>query len=124
MDEFITPKELCKLLKVSKPWPYVMAKRGVIPYYKIETSVRFKKSDIEAFLEKSRVEAREKKEPKNKEKARSSEPKHTTGDKALPSEKQKAAGVCIGCLKRTDGKIDYLINGLCGVCRFRRRTWA
>jgi hypothetical protein len=41
-----------------------MAKQGLIPYYKIETSVRFKKKDFEAFLEKSRVEARVKKEPK------------------------------------------------------------
>ena len=120
MDEFITPKEPCKLLKVSKPYPYIMAKRGVIPYYKIERSVRFKKSDIEAFLEKSRVEASVKKEPKNKDKARSSEPKQTTGDKAHSPEMQQTAGVCRGCLKRTDGKIDYLIDGLCEACRPRR----
>jgi len=119
MDEFITPKELCKLLKVSKPYPYIMAKRGLIPYYKIETSVRFKKSDIEAFLEKSRVEAREK-EPKNKDKARSSEPNQTTGDKPHSSETEQTGGVCRACLKRADGRIDYLINGFCGTCRRRK----
>jgi hypothetical protein len=63
-----------------------MAKRGVLPYYKIETSVRFKKSDIEAFLEKTRVETREKKKPKNKDKIHSTEPKHRTADESQPSE--------------------------------------
>jgi excisionase family DNA binding protein len=104
------------MLKMSKPWPYRIAKRGLLPYYKIETAVRFKKSDIKAFLEKSRVEARKKKES-NKNKACSSEPKHTTEDTAHSSEAQQTAGVCLGCFKRADGKADYLIDGFCETCR-------
>lgn len=55
-DGLFTPKELSKLLKVSKPWPYIMVKRGLLPYYKMGKVIRFKWSDIEAFLERSRVE--------------------------------------------------------------------
>jgi len=35
MDQFLSPIELSRLLKVSKPWPYVMVKRGLIPHYKM-----------------------------------------------------------------------------------------
>jgi excisionase family DNA binding protein len=56
VDDFLTPKEVSKLLKVSNPWPYAMAKRGLLPYYKMGKVIRFKKSDIEEFLERSRVE--------------------------------------------------------------------
>jgi excisionase family DNA binding protein len=58
MEELISPKELCRLLKVSRPWPYVMVKRGLLPHYKIGKVVRFRRSDIEAFLERFRVERR------------------------------------------------------------------
>ncbi len=56
MDELLTAKELSALLKVSKPWPYVMAKRGLLPYLKMGKCIRFRKDDLEAFLEKSKVE--------------------------------------------------------------------
>jgi excisionase family DNA binding protein len=56
VEDFLTPKEVSKLLKVSKPWPYAMVKRRLLPYYKMGKVIRFKKSDIEAFLERSRVE--------------------------------------------------------------------
>jgi excisionase family DNA binding protein len=58
VEELISPKELSKLLKVSKPYPYLLAKRGLIPYYKIGDTIRFKLSDVEAFLERSKVEKR------------------------------------------------------------------
>ncbi len=58
MEELLSPKEVSKLLKVSKPWPYIMVKRGLIPYYKMGKVIRFRSSDIEAFLERSRVEWR------------------------------------------------------------------
>ena len=58
MEELISPKELCKLLKVSPTWPYKMIQRGRLPYYKIEGVVRFRRSDIETFLEESRMEAK------------------------------------------------------------------
>jgi excisionase family DNA binding protein len=56
MEEYLTSKELSRYLKVSKPWPYVMANRGILPYHKMGKVIRFRRSDIEAFLERSRVE--------------------------------------------------------------------
>lgn len=58
LEELLSPKELSKLLKVSKPWPYIMVKRGALPCYKMGKVIRFKWSDIEAYLERSRVERR------------------------------------------------------------------
>jgi excisionase family DNA binding protein len=101
MEELLSPKEVSKPLKVSESWPYKMAKRGLLLHYKFGSLIRFKKSDIEAYLEKSRVEAKEKKVNKDKDKA--------------PSSKQTSR-ICRGCFKRTDGKIDYLIDGFCETC--------
>lgn len=56
MEELISPKELSKVLKVSRPWPYIMVKRGLITYLKMGRVIRFRQADIEAFLERSRVE--------------------------------------------------------------------
>ena len=58
MEELISPKELSRLLKVSKPWPYIMVKRRLLPCYKMGKVIRFKLSDIEAYLERSRIEKR------------------------------------------------------------------
>jgi excisionase family DNA binding protein len=55
VEELISPRELSRLLKVSKPWPYIMVKRGVLPYYKMGKVIRFRWSDIEAYLERSRM---------------------------------------------------------------------
>jgi len=56
LEELLSPKELSRLLKVSKPWPYIMVKRGLLSYYKMGKVIRFRWSDIETFLEQSRVE--------------------------------------------------------------------
>ena len=56
LEELFSPREISKLLKVSKPWPYLMAKRGLLPYYKMGKVIRFRRADVEAFVEKSRVE--------------------------------------------------------------------
>jgi excisionase family DNA binding protein len=56
LEELISPKELCKLLKVSETWPYKMIQRGRLPYYKIGGVVRFRRRDIESFLEECRKE--------------------------------------------------------------------
>ena len=56
MEDLISPRELARILKVSKPWPYVMVKRGLLPHYKMGKVIRFKWSDIEDYLEQSRVE--------------------------------------------------------------------
>jgi excisionase family DNA binding protein len=56
LKELVSPRELTKLLKVSKPWPYIMVKRGLLPCYKMGKVIRFRFSDIEAYLEQCRVE--------------------------------------------------------------------
>ena len=92
-------------------WPYEVAKRGRVPYYKLEGVVRFKKSDIEALLRESWVEATNIKVARKK-------------DKPQPSEAKRTPEVCRGCFKRTDGKIDYLIDGFCETCRPRPYLWS
>jgi excisionase family DNA binding protein len=59
VEELISPKELSRMLKVSKPWPYIMVKRGLLPCYKMGKVIRFRLSDVEAYLARSRVERRE-----------------------------------------------------------------
>ena len=54
--EVLSPLEVSRLLKVSKPWPYLMAHRGLLPYYKMGRVIRFRKDDIEEFLRRSRIE--------------------------------------------------------------------
>jgi len=56
LEELISPKELSRILKVSKPWPYIMVKRGLLPHYKMGKVFRFRRTDIETFLNGSRVE--------------------------------------------------------------------
>lgn len=56
-DEVLTPREVSKEWKVSRPWPYQMAHRGLLPYHKLgEKLIRFKRSDVQEFFERSRVE--------------------------------------------------------------------
>jgi len=60
-DEYLSPNEFSKLLKASRPYPYLLASRGLISYYKIGKLIRFKLTDVQEFLERSRVEKRGKK---------------------------------------------------------------
>ncbi len=106
MEEFLSPKEVCRLLRVSKTWPYEVARNRRVTHYKIGDLVRFKKSDIETLVEESWVEATNIKVARKK-------------DKPQCSEVKRAPEICRGCFKRTDGKVDYLINGFCETCRPR-----
>jgi excisionase family DNA binding protein len=54
MEELITLEELSKYLKISKPTLYKMVERGKIPALKIANQWRFKKDDINRWLEKQR----------------------------------------------------------------------
>jgi len=60
MEELITAKEICKLLKVSKAWVCRAGKSGLIPHYRMGARVRFSRRDVEAYIEKCRTEATEK----------------------------------------------------------------
>ncbi len=72
MAEWVTPTELAKELKVSKPLPYQWAKQKLLRHYKFEIEgeeneegeiikgkiIRFKREDVDAFIEKWRVEGK------------------------------------------------------------------
>ena len=51
-EEFLTRKEVSKLLGVSLPTILDWTKKGTITGYKISTRVRYKKSEINKFLNK------------------------------------------------------------------------
>jgi len=44
-------------------------------------------------------------------------------DKPQSSEGKRAPEICRGCFKRTDGKVDYLIDGFCETCRASLDLW-
>jgi excisionase family DNA binding protein len=51
----LTEKDTCAYLKVSKRNLYCWRMAGLIPYYKIGRAVRFRKSDLDAALERMRI---------------------------------------------------------------------
>jgi len=51
----LTPKELGKILKVSKSWVTQAAKKGIIPCHQIGPLVRFKKGDVDAYIAETRM---------------------------------------------------------------------
>jgi excisionase family DNA binding protein len=54
MEELITLEELSRFLKISKPTLYKMVEKGKIPALKIASQWRFKKEDINRWVEKQR----------------------------------------------------------------------
>lgn len=56
MQEILNIDELSEYLKIKKSSLYSKVERKEIPYYKIGHLVRFKKSDIDAWMEESKVE--------------------------------------------------------------------
>ena len=56
--QLLKPEEVAKMLKVAKVTPYAWAKRGILPHYRLEGTIRFKMEDIKAFIESRRVERR------------------------------------------------------------------
>jgi excisionase family DNA binding protein len=56
--QLLKPDDVAKILKVSKCTPYQWARRGVLPHYRLEGTIRFKIEDIKAFVEARRVEKR------------------------------------------------------------------
>ena len=54
MEELFTLEELARYLKISKPTLYKMVEKGKIPALKIANQWRFKKDDINRWLEKQR----------------------------------------------------------------------
>lgn len=54
MEELLTIDELASYLKVSKHTLYKMVEKGKIPALKVANQWRFKKEDINTWLEKQR----------------------------------------------------------------------
>ena len=57
MIDFMGIDELSSYLNISKKTIYNYTCAKIIPYYKIGKVLRFKKSDIEQWIEKQRIEA-------------------------------------------------------------------
>lgn len=60
MEDFqlLKPEDVAKMLKIAKVTPYQWARRGVLPHYRLEGTIRFKLEDIKAFVEARRMEKR------------------------------------------------------------------
>ena len=53
-EEFYTSTDLAKYLKITQRTVYRLMERGDLPYYEIGRAKRFRKSDVEAYLERQR----------------------------------------------------------------------
>ena len=53
---FFTPEELAEFLAISRATVYRLVGKRQLPFHKIGGVLRFKKADIEAYLETGRVE--------------------------------------------------------------------
>jgi hypothetical protein len=104
-------------------------RKGRVPMENVEEVKRKskrkeKRDDVEAYIGKCRregktekpTETKTKKARSGKDEIKSPERKHTAEDKTHSQELPHIGGVCRKCLKKTDGKIDYLTNGLCRSC--------
>lgn len=54
--DLLTLEEVIQWLKTSKTTIYRLVQRRQIPFYRIARSLRFKKEDVEAFIQERRVE--------------------------------------------------------------------
>lgn len=53
---FFTPDELAEFLSVSKATVYRLVGRRELPFHRIGGMLRFKKQDIESYLEDGRID--------------------------------------------------------------------
>lgn len=55
-DEILTLPEVARLLKVAEKTVYTMAQRGEIPAFKVRGQWRFKRADIDSWIEQQKSE--------------------------------------------------------------------
>jgi excisionase family DNA binding protein len=55
-DEILTLPEVARLLKVAEKTVYTMAQRGALPAFKVGGQWRFKRADIDAWIERRKLE--------------------------------------------------------------------
>lgn len=53
----LRPEEVAKILRLSKPRIYQLAKSGVLPFFRFGKSVRFLESDVYDFIRSQRIAA-------------------------------------------------------------------
>lgn len=53
-DEILTLKEVAALLKVAEKTTYTMAQRGELPGFKVGGQWRFRRADIESWIDRKR----------------------------------------------------------------------
>ena len=53
---FYTPEQLADFLCISKPTVYRLVCKRRLPFHKIGGALRFKREDIERYLEEGRIE--------------------------------------------------------------------
>jgi len=54
-QEFLTAKEVSRLLKIHPSTPYKWIKRNALPFFRVgEKCVRFRRADVESFIEQGR----------------------------------------------------------------------
>jgi len=56
LKAFYTPDELAEFLAISKPTVYRLVGKRQLPFHKIGGVLRFKREDIEKYLEDGRIE--------------------------------------------------------------------
>lgn len=56
-DEILTLKEVAALLKVAEKTTYTMAQRSELPGFKVGGQWRFRRADIESWIDRQRREA-------------------------------------------------------------------
>ena len=57
-DEILTLPEVAQLLKVAEKTVYTMAQRGEIPAFKVRGQWRFKRQDIDHWIEQQKAASR------------------------------------------------------------------
>ena len=60
MDEILTSKEVAEFLKLSYITVWKCAKEGTLPFFRVGTSLRMKKSDLMAFIENREPDTKKK----------------------------------------------------------------
>ncbi len=55
-DEVLTMKEVAALLKIGEKTAYTMAQRGELPGFKVRGQWRFKREDIDRWIEERKSE--------------------------------------------------------------------
>jgi excisionase family DNA binding protein len=58
-DEILTLPELAQLLKVAEKTVYTMAQNGDLPAFKVRGQWRFKRADLDLWIERQKATSRE-----------------------------------------------------------------